>query len=167
MTAKVADSDSEEEDEENPEEAFEEENKYREPQAEAMHNGQEYLDRLPPQIRCHHESYTRTADAGIVNSRVEATTETQNKDVKIGKPIANLTACLHIWTALVLRRWPELHSTLEECPDKDATEDESLLALTAFQQELEVSPRKSVWTEGQGLCTSQGATSTSSQSSTC
>ena len=36
VTITVADSDPEEEDEENPEEAFEEENKYREPPAEAM-----------------------------------------------------------------------------------------------------------------------------------
>jgi hypothetical protein len=36
----VADLDSEEEDEENPEETFEEENKYREPPAEAMYNDQ-------------------------------------------------------------------------------------------------------------------------------
>ena len=36
----VADSDSEEEDEENPEESFKEENKYREPSAEPMYNGQ-------------------------------------------------------------------------------------------------------------------------------
>ena len=37
------------------------------------------MDRLPTQIRRRHESYTRTADAGIVNGRVEATTETRNK----------------------------------------------------------------------------------------
>jgi hypothetical protein len=86
---------------------------------------------------------------------------------KIGKPIAKLTTCLHTWTAAVLRRWPELHSTLEECSDKDATEDESPPALTAFQQELEVSPHKSVWTEGRDLCTSQEATNTSFQSNTC
>ena len=37
------------------------------------------MDRLPTQIRRRHESYTRTADAGIVNGRVEATTDTRNK----------------------------------------------------------------------------------------
>ena len=36
----VADLDSEEEEEDNPEETFEEENKYRETPAEPMHNGQ-------------------------------------------------------------------------------------------------------------------------------
>ena len=86
---------------------------------------------------------------------------------KIGKPIADLTTCLHTWTAVVLMRWPKLHSTLEECSDKGAADDESPSALTAFQQGLKVSPRRSVWTEGRDLCTSQEATNTSSQSNTC
>ena len=86
---------------------------------------------------------------------------------KIGRPTAKLTTCLHTWTAAVLRKWPELDSTLEECCDRDAATGESPSALAAFQQESEVSPRRSVWTEGQDLCTSQGRTSTSSQSSTC
>ena len=86
---------------------------------------------------------------------------------KNGKPIAELTTCLHTWTAAVLRKWPELDSTLAECCDRDAATGESPSALAAFQQESEVSPRRSVWTEGQDLCTSQGRTSTSSQSSTC
>ena len=86
---------------------------------------------------------------------------------KIGKPIAKLTTCLRIWTAVALKKWPELHSTSEECSGRDAAGDGSPSALTAFQQELEVSPRKLVWTEGRDLCTNQAATSTSSQSSTC
>ena len=86
---------------------------------------------------------------------------------KIGKPIAKLTTCLHIWTAAVLKKWPELHLISEECSDKDAAEDESPSALTAFQQELEVSPRKLVWTEGRDLFTNQEATNTSFQSNTC
>ena len=86
---------------------------------------------------------------------------------KIDKPIAKLTTCLHIWTAAVLKKWPELHLILEEYSGKDAAEDESPSALTAFQQESEVSPRKLVWTEGRDLCTNQATTSTSSQSNTC
>jgi len=86
---------------------------------------------------------------------------------KIGKPIAKLTTCLHIWTAAVLKKWPELHLISEECSGKGAAEDESPSALTAFQQELEVSPRKLVWTEGRDLSTNQEATNTSFQSNTC
>ena len=72
--------------------------------------------------------------------------------------------CLHTWTAAVLRKWPELGSTLGECCGRDTSEDESPSALAEFPQELEVLSHKSVWTEGQGLCTNQEATNTSSQS---
>ncbi len=86
---------------------------------------------------------------------------------KIGKPASKLTTCLHTWTAVILRKWPELHSTLEECSGKGKGESKSPSALTAFQQELEVLPRRLVWSEGQDPCTNQETTTSSSQSNTC
>ena len=86
---------------------------------------------------------------------------------KSGKPTVELTECLHTWTAVILRRWPGLHSISAECSDKEEAEKESQSALAVWEQDLEVSPRKSVWTGGKDPCTNQEATNSSCQSSTC
>ena len=86
---------------------------------------------------------------------------------KSGRPTANITESLHIWTAALLKKWSELHSTLEECSGKEEADQESPSALTMWEQELEVLPRRLVWTEEKDPCTNQEVTNTSCQSNTC
>lgn len=116
------------------------------------------MARRPDQERRRHERYARTTDAGMVNGRVEATTEARGK---IWEEWRSHCESYRVSPYLDECDFDQLaRVALNFCGKiRHGKGQESQSVLAVWEPELKALPHKSVWTEAQDPSTNSTTTS--------